>query len=293
MPTRKQKKKIARLKKKLRKGGLTQKQQQNIAARIRKMGGKVALGNFPEATDKAPEVKERPTPPPGSAAAIEEVIRPGLEFGKEFGAEFFAEGALGRLDTERSPEIQELLDLRREQLAGLTPEEERQLREKAEIDANRAAQQARRNLIKRLAQTNQRGAVAAGLLGDIDRERLRAQRGITADVFSENIDRRRQALQAFEQLTTGQQAFERAGQVFNLGQLGAEVAGRAGAAAQGIGLFAGIGQGQKAEAFAQEQFEFAKAEAERIRQQQLEILKQQQKFQQDLFNQSRADAGAF
>jgi len=304
-PKRKQ---IEDLKRRLKGGKLPAAQREKIAARIRGLGGKVVLKNFPPAKD-APPVEpgggrvpppppplNRPTPQPpapGSKQSVRAELEAGAEFGREIGQEFFAEGSLGRLETGRSEEIKELIELRRANLEGLTPEEQRQIRERAEIDANRQAQQSRRNLIKRLASTNQRGAVAAGLLGDIDRERFRAQRGITSDVFSENIDRKRAALGEFGSLLTGQQAFEQGTNVFNLNQRAAEVGGRAGAVGQGIGLFGGIAAGQRGEAFAQEQFTFQQEEAERIRKQQLEILRRQQKFQKNLFNQGRADAGAF
>lgn len=219
----------------------------------------------------------------------DEVIEKGKELGKELGAEF-EDGALGRIDTAPTAVDSDIMARRQAALAGLSEQEVRGIRETGQRDLNVQVQQSRRNVLKRLAQTNSRGGAAAAALGDVERERVMGQAAITAGILNRNIDLKRQALNEYEGTATQQQGFQREGNVFNLQQGAAELAGRTGAMAQGIGLQTGISAGLRGEGFAQQGFNWQKKEAKRARQHQLEMLDKQLQAQRDMFSQARADA---
>jgi hypothetical protein len=308
------KEEIERLKARLAAGNLTQSQINKISNKISALGGKVNTDNFPVAgsADPNPDAKRDKSEagggstgsddseadpisgdvndPNSAAARAQAELEQGLEFGEDLAQRFFAEGTLDRLDTVRTSEQQEVIDRRRALLGGLTDEEIRGIKESGQRDIGVQVAQARRNVISRLAQTGARGNAAAAALGDVERQRLVLQSGLTQDILNRNIDLRRQALTNFETTVNNQAAFEREGQVFNAEQQAAEVAGRAGATAQGIGLSTGLSSAIRAEDFAQQQLTFQKQEAKRNRKQQLKLLNKQLEQQRDLFNQSRADA---
>jgi len=298
---------IDRLKAKLATGGLTQSQINNITNRITQLGGKVNVNNFPVAgsTDANPDAKKPPKPMKDEKdysskeendannnpiPKLEDELAAGTKYGEALGQKYYSEGALGRIDAKRTEDQADVLARQKALLGGLTDEEIRGIKEAGQRDIGVQVAQARRQVIARLAQTGARGNAAAAALGDVERQRITAQAGITQDLLNRNVDLRRSALQNYAG-TVGEIAnYERSGQQFNLGQQAAEVAGRSGAEISGIGLYTGTGSALRGEQIARENLEWQKKNAKKTRKHQLKLAQLEAQTQLDIYNQSRADA---
>lgn len=161
--------------------------------------------------------------------------------GRARGQELFGEGALGRVQQDRSKEVQDIINKRKQYAEGFSPEEQQAMRENnmRSIQQNQAA--ALRAQQMNLARSGVRGAVAANQMGSMQR----GLQGQLADqerqLFLENINQRRQGLGALEQSTQGARADELARQQYNLSQLGREKAGQL---STEMGM-AGLGAGER------------------------------------------------
>lgn len=157
-------------------------------------------------------------------------------FGKEF-----KEGALGRLDVERTADVSDVIKRRRAGLEGLSAEENQALRERAGKGIERGTQTALRQLRGIQGARGVRGGSAVARQTGVLRAGIEAKAGVERDLFIANIAQKRQALGAFESSILGAEATERAGSIFNLEQRGRETAGRLTA---GLG-FAGIASAER------------------------------------------------
>ncbi len=171
--------------------------------------------------------------------------------GRARGEDLFKEGSLGRLEEGRAAEISSLLAKRQEQLQGLTPEEQNSLRSGALANVNQAQAGAQRQALAQLGARGVRGGAAGGVLGQIANQGLNARAGVEQNIFSQNIDRRRAAMDALEKSTMGARAEELGRSTYNIGQKNKELEQRLntemGYGQIGIGEASGAGQQAAAE----------------------------------------------
>ena len=178
-----------------------------------------------------------------------------LAAGRARGEEVFTEGVLGRLESGRAQEIANLINQRQAQTAGLTPEEQANFRSQALGGIQRAQQRQQRQLQAQLGARGIRGGAAGGALGQLGQEGLRQQALAEQNIFTQNIDRRRQAMDALEKTIAGARAEELGRGQFNIGQQNKELQGRLatelGYGQLGVGERSAVGQQAANEAAAQ------------------------------------------
>ena len=173
-----------------------------------------------------------------------------LAQGRKRGEELFGEGSLGRVEAERQQEISDLIERRRAEAQGFSPEEQEAFRSQNISAIQRAQAGEQRGLRGRQAQLGITGPLAAAQESQIGQAAQRAQVEAERDLFLRNIEARRVGLGGLEQSITGARADELSRQQFNIGQgqrekfgqIGTElgfaglgVAERQGAAQQAIG----------------------------------------------------------
>lgn len=206
--------------------------------------------------------------------------------GRNIGKKYFGDEKLGRVDETRSNEVakiiaerqaqldaaktrtadtQQIIDLRKANLAGFSPEEINAMRAQEVSQMGRAQSTALRQLRGAQAQAGLRGGAAAAQQANILAQSQAARANVERDLFLQNIAQRRAALGDYESSvrgvegeefarrtgalggleasTQGARADELARQQFNLAQLGRE---RFGQASSEFG-YAGLGQ-QEAQA---------------------------------------------
>lgn len=118
--------------------------------------------------------------------------------GRARGEELFGNNALGQIEGRRAAEVADLINRRKEQLGGLSPEEQNAFRSQALGGIQRGQQDQQRQLMARLGASGLRGGAAAAQQANLAREGLRQQAQAEQNLFTQNVDRRRQALDAFE-----------------------------------------------------------------------------------------------
>ena len=118
--------------------------------------------------------------------------------GRARGEELFGGNALGKIEGRRAAEVADLIERRKQQLGGLSPEEQNAFRSQALGGIQRAQQDQQRQLMARLGSSGLRGGAAAAQQAQLARAGLQQQAQAEQNLFTQNIDRRRQALDAFE-----------------------------------------------------------------------------------------------
>lgn len=141
-----------------------------------------------------------------------------LAAGRARGQEMFSEGSLGRVRSERSQDINDVMARRRANLEGFTAEEQNAMRDTNLKAIQQAAQGQMRSLRRDQARSGVRGATASAQMAAAQK----ANQGVIADqereLFLKQMDARRQALGQFEQSATGAEAQDLARQQFNIAQ---------------------------------------------------------------------------
>ena len=155
-------------------------------------------------------------------AAIEADIKAGEE---GLGANF-KEGALGRLDTERSADVKDIIERRRAGLEGISAEENQALRERGSQAIDRGSQTALRQLRGRQASSGVRGATAGAQQASVLQAGQAAKANVERDLLIKNIDAKRQGLSDFEGSVLGAEERGQGKTLFNLEQKQRETFGR-------------------------------------------------------------------
>lgn len=142
--------------------------------------------------------------------------------GQEVLGKDFQEGSLGRIDANRSADMNQVVEARKAGLGGLSAEENQALRERASQGIDRGTQTAVRNLRGIQAASGVRGASAASQVGRQLSAGQSAKAAAERDLLIANVDRKQQAVGALEQSVTGAEATEQDRSIFNLKQQQAE-----------------------------------------------------------------------
>lgn len=178
-----------------------------------------------------------------------------LAEGRKRGEAEFGEGSLGRVDAQRAAEISDVLARRQQQLQGYTPEEQNALKSQALGGVQKAQQLAQRQLMGQLGQSGLRGGARGGALGQLAQQGLQQQAQVGQNLFTNQINQRRDALNQYQGALQGARADELARQQFNIGQTGKEKLGRLqtemGFGQLGLGERSAVGQQAAAEKAAQ------------------------------------------
>lgn len=170
-------------------------------------------------------------------AAVEADIKAGERIlGKEF-----EEGSLGRLETDRTTDVKDIIERRRSQLGGLSSEEAQALREKSTQEIDRGTQTALRSQRGRSASLGIRGGSAGASEGRIEGAGIKAKADVERDLLIRNIDERRANLGAFEESVVGAEQRGESREIFNIEQSASEKLGRISA---GLG-FAQLGVAER------------------------------------------------
>jgi hypothetical protein len=118
--------------------------------------------------------------------------------GRKRGEELFGNNALGNIEGRRAAEVADLINQRKSQLGGLSQEEQNAFRSQALGGIQQSQQDQQRQLMARLGASGLRGGAAAAQQANLAKEALKQQAQAEQNLFTQNIDRRRQALDAYE-----------------------------------------------------------------------------------------------
>jgi len=118
--------------------------------------------------------------------------------GRKRGEELFGNNALGNIEGRRAAEVGDLINRRKEQLGGLSQEEQNAFRSQALGGIQQGQQDQQRQLMARLGASGLRGGAAAAQQANLAKEALKQQAQAEQNLFTQNVDRRRQALDAYE-----------------------------------------------------------------------------------------------
>lgn len=149
-----------------------------------------------------------------------------LAKGRERGAQVFGDNSLGRINEERSADVKNLIERRKANLEGYTPEEMNAMRDKGNIAANRAQQGGLREAIIANARSGVKGATATAGQKKIIQEVARKKAENERDVFLGNVAEKRSALGAAEQTIGAAETLDAQRQQYNIGQKNKELYGR-------------------------------------------------------------------
>lgn len=115
-------------------------------------------------------------------------------------------GQTGRLKEDKN--IQDILQRRKDQLEGFTPQEQEQFRSATQQGLNRSQAGNLRQLAAQQAAAGVRGGVAAQQAGNILEQGQRERIGAEQNLQLQNIGEKRRALGAFEQSATDVAKFD-------------------------------------------------------------------------------------
>lgn len=141
-----------------------------------------------------------------------------LAEGRKRGEELFGEGALGRVGTERSADIADVIARRKDALSGLTPEQQNALQSQVLGGIQQGTQTQLRQLRGIQGASGVRGGAAAAQQANILQSGLRQRAQAERDIFTDNIARQAQALNALEGSLRQAETDELAREQFNIGQ---------------------------------------------------------------------------
>lgn len=180
--------------------------------------------------------------PKANEAEARAALKRDIATGKELFGGDFKEGNLGRLSTERSAEMADIIARKKAGLEGFSSEEAQALRERGGQEITRSTQTALRQLRGLQGASGVRGASAVAGQAGILQAGQAAKANVERDLFIQNINQKRQALGDLESSVSGQEALSRQAEIFNIGQKSKEIAGRQ---ASGLG-FAALGATERA-----------------------------------------------
>lgn len=118
--------------------------------------------------------------------------------GRARGEQLFGNNALGNIEGRRAAEVADVINQRKAQLGGLSPEEMNAFKSQALGGIAQGQQDQQRQLMARLGANGLRGGAAAAQQGALAKEALKQQATAQQNLFTQNIDRRRQAMDAYE-----------------------------------------------------------------------------------------------
>jgi hypothetical protein len=163
--------------------------------------------------------------------------------GQEFGNRLFYDGALGRVDAERSKEQDDILSRRQGNLQGLESQDNQALKESTFRDFNNQSVAANRNLQGNLNRSGIRGGAAVAAQNQLAEQQAKQAGQLGQDLLVKNVDYKNRALDAYENTYGGQRTDIYNRQLQNLSQKNKELQGRASSELGFIGLDAAT-QGQ-------------------------------------------------
>lgn len=146
--------------------------------------------------------------------------------GRKRGDELFSEGSMGRIEAGRPTEIASIIDQRRQQLSGFTPEEMNTMEGKANKGIGEAEYLAQRTLRGQQGRLGLSGGAAAQQVGSISRAANKARAESDADLFLKQIDAKRSALNSYESSVGSALGNEQNATKFNIDQKNKELMNR-------------------------------------------------------------------
>lgn len=130
------------------------------------------------------------------------VVREGrkedLAEGRARGEELFGKGALSDIEGRRAKEIADIIEMRKQQAQGFTPEEKGALRDEAVSNIQKATQTNLRQLRGVQGAQGIRGGLAAAQQAQALQGGAQAQAQAERDIYLKNIEQRRAAADALE-----------------------------------------------------------------------------------------------
>lgn len=167
-----------------------------------------------------------------------------MQAGRRRGEELFGNQALGRVREGRSTDVNDIIARRRANLEGFTPTEMNDMRVNQMGSMLQTNQGLSRQLAAQQARSGVRGATAAAQQMGLANDLTKQQGALERQLFLDNINARRQGLDAFESSIGQAEASDLARQQYNQQQKQRELMGILGAE---LG-FAGLGASDRAAA---------------------------------------------
>lgn len=146
--------------------------------------------------------------------------------GRARGEEIFKEGNLGRVRADRSADTADIIARRKENLKGFSQEEQNAMKEGALKTLDQNAQTSARQLALQQARSGVRGATAAAQSASLQKGLAGAKADQERELFLQNVNQKRAALDALEGSTGRTEADELGRQQFNIGQQNKETYGK-------------------------------------------------------------------
>ncbi len=169
----------------------------------------------------------------------------GLEYGKGLADQFYSPGSLGRLDEGRSKDLAMALSRMRSGLEGYTSPEYSAMREAMSQGINQNLQTGLAEQRRAQGISRTRGASSAAQAANLNRAAIQDKANVERDLFVQGAREKDTRLQNYLNSLSGVERDEYGRKAYNLGQQGAEVAGRAGTTLGGLGAYYGGVLGQQ------------------------------------------------
>jgi hypothetical protein len=148
--------------------------------------------------------------------------------GRARGQQLFGNEALGRVGSDRSQEVKDIIARRQRQSQGYTPQEMNAFRGQQQGNIQRQIATQQRGLQQAQAGAGVFGPAALAQRKALQQQSLAQQGGTERQMFLDNIAQRRQGMNALEQSIGAARSDEFGRKKFDLGQLGKEKLGEIG-----------------------------------------------------------------
>lgn len=149
-----------------------------------------------------------------------------LAAGRDRGEQIFGQEALGRVNEQRSADVADIMNRRKEQLGGFTAEEQGAMRDNNMKAILQSQQAGSRDLARNQARSGVRGGLATAQQGAFAQQGQGQLADQERQLFLANAAERRGALDKFEQSTAGAESADLARQQYNQAQKSKELLGK-------------------------------------------------------------------
>lgn len=149
-----------------------------------------------------------------------------LATGRARGEEIFGNQALGRVSSDRSADVADILARRKEALKGYNSQEQQAQREQALQEVLRGQQAGARDLARQQSRAGVRGALAGAQQSAFQQATQKQLADQERQLYLANLAQQQQNLNSYEQSVTGAESGELARQQYNIDQANKELLGK-------------------------------------------------------------------
>lgn len=200
----------------------------SIRGNISRASGQAAPSEKERAARAAEERAARESEIKSNQAMSDENLDRYMRAGRERGRAIFGQQALGRLQDTYAPQVAEMLAMRKNQLGGLQAPEYQALRERGMANLNQDLATQMRQARAGAASNGLTGPARAAQQMALQKAGLGQRQGLTRDLAIEDMNRRQQAMNAYEQSLGSNRAADIGRQQYNIGQSNKELYGKLG-----------------------------------------------------------------